>query len=55
MIVQVPSFASMRFMRSMRWGFYFPSALGCWVKALEGGLGLVVHFPSGYVAKINVP
>jgi hypothetical protein len=28
------------------------SALGCWVKE---GLGLVVHIPSGCVAKINIP
>jgi hypothetical protein len=28
------------------------SALGCWVKE---GLGLVVHIPSGCVARINIP
>jgi hypothetical protein len=28
------------------------SALGCWVKE---GLGLVLHIPSGCVAKINIP
>jgi hypothetical protein len=28
------------------------SALGCWVRE---GLGLVVHIPSGCVAKINIP
>jgi hypothetical protein len=30
----------------------------CWVRAGmlgERGLGLVVHIPSGYVAKINIP
>jgi hypothetical protein len=33
-------------------GSFVGSALGCWVKE---GLGLVVHIPSGCVAKINIP